>query len=36
VRDTGKPVGAIDEYFGITARGSTVAREIRGGLVTFG
>jgi AGZA family xanthine/uracil permease-like MFS transporter len=26
---------ALDRYFGITARGSTVRREIRGGLVTF-
>jgi AGZA family xanthine/uracil permease-like MFS transporter len=25
----------IDRYFNITERGSTVAREIRGGLVTF-
>jgi AGZA family xanthine/uracil permease-like MFS transporter len=31
----GRPEGALDSYFGITARGSTVAREIRGGLVTF-
>ena len=28
-------LSGIDSYFGITARGSTVAREIRGGLVTF-
>ena len=28
-------VGALDRYFEITKRGSTVAREIRGGLVTF-
>ncbi len=27
--------GAIDSFFQITQRGSTVAREIRGGLVTF-
>ena len=27
--------GALDRYFGITARGSTVRREVRGGLVTF-
>ncbi len=30
-----KQISTIDSYFGITARGSTVAREIRGGLVTF-
>ena len=30
-----KPVSPVDAYFGITARGSTVAREVRGGLVTF-
>jgi len=34
-RDTGRPVSAVDRYFGITARGSTMAREVRGGLVTF-
>jgi len=28
-------LGALDSYFGITARGSTVAREVRGGIVTF-
>ncbi len=27
--------GSIDSYFEISARGSTIAREIRGGLVTF-
>ncbi|HEX6754977.1 MAG TPA: NCS2 family permease [Mycobacteriales bacterium] len=27
--------GALDRYFEITARGSTVRRELRGGLVTF-
>ncbi|MET0695235.1 MAG: NCS2 family permease [Propionibacteriaceae bacterium] len=32
---TGKPVSSLDSYFEITARGSTVSREIRGGLVTF-
>ena len=26
---------ALDRYFEITARGSTVAREVRGGVVTF-
>ncbi len=31
--DTGQ--SALDRYFGITRRGSTVGREIRGGLVTF-
>src|SRR3954471_9166042 len=30
-----KQISTIDSYFGITARGSTLAREIRGGLVTF-
>src|SRR3954468_2796990 len=30
-----RPVGPVDSYFQITARGSTVAREVRGGLVTF-
>ena len=30
-----KAVGPIDSYFHITERGSTVGREIRGGLVTF-
>ncbi len=30
-----KSVGAIDRFFKITERGSTVGREIRGGLVTF-
>lgn len=30
--DTGS---ALDRYFGITARGSTVRREVRGGVVTF-
>src|SRR3954447_9426617 len=29
------PAGPVDSYFHITARGSTVAREVRGGLVTF-
>jgi AGZA family xanthine/uracil permease-like MFS transporter len=28
-------VGPVDAYFHITARGSSVAREVRGGLVTF-
>ncbi|MGD6424859.1 hypothetical protein VWT82_22095, partial [Xanthomonas citri pv. citri] len=28
-------LSAIDRYFKITERGSTVATEIRGGLVTF-
>jgi AGZA family xanthine/uracil permease-like MFS transporter len=32
----GEPqIGALDSYFGITARGSTIGREIRGGIVTF-
>jgi AGZA family xanthine/uracil permease-like MFS transporter len=29
------PHGALDRYFKISERGSTVAREIRGGLATF-
>ncbi|MFT4279855.1 NCS2 family permease [Microbacterium sp.] len=29
------PRGALDRYFGITRRGSTVGAEVRGGLVTF-
>ncbi|MDY3678636.1 MAG: NCS2 family permease [Actinomyces urogenitalis] len=29
------PTGALDRFFHITERGSTVAREVRGGLVTF-
>ena len=29
------PTGAIDRFFHITERGSTVARELRGGVVTF-
>src|SRR4029453_6426498 len=33
-RDTNS-VSAFDAYFRITQRGSTVGREIRGGLVTF-
>jgi AGZA family xanthine/uracil permease-like MFS transporter len=31
---TGAPSG-IDRFFGITARGSSVGREVRGGIVTF-
>jgi len=30
-----KPKNALDRFFEITQRGSTVAREIRGGVVTF-
>ena len=30
-----QPRGRLDSYFHITERGSTVAREVRGGLVTF-
>lgn len=30
-----KPQGFIDRYFEITERGSTIGREIRGGIVTF-
>ena len=29
------PTGALDSYFHISERGSTVGREVRGGLVTF-
>lgn len=32
---TTAPLSSIDRYFGITRRGSSVAREVRGGLVTF-
>ncbi|MCD4525634.1 NCS2 family permease [Nocardioides sp. cx-173] len=32
---THAPRGAIDGYFKISERGSTVAREVRGGVVTF-
>jgi len=32
---TARPQGALDRYFQITERGSTISREIRGGLVTF-
>ena len=32
---TRRPAGAIDGYFKISERGSTVGREVRGGLVTF-
>jgi len=30
-----RQISGLDSYFGITARGSTIARELRGGLVTF-
>jgi len=33
--DPGQPRGAVDRYFEITKRGSSVGREVRGGLVTF-
>ncbi|OKL51450.1 NCS2 family permease [Buchananella hordeovulneris] len=29
------PVGALDRFFRISERGSTISREVRGGLVTF-
>lgn len=29
------PTGALDRFFHITERGSTIGREVRGGLVTF-
>ena len=32
---TAAPRGSLDRYFRISQRGSTVAREVRGGLVTF-
>ncbi len=35
VAESERPVGAIDRYFEITRRGSTIGREVRGGLVTF-
>src|SRR3954451_15634390 len=35
VTESGHRRGAVDDYFGITARGSTVGREVRGGVVTF-
>lgn len=35
VQQDGTSRGAIDRYFEITERGSTVGREVRGGLVTF-
>ena len=34
-RRAGEPqIGLLDSYFGVTARGSTIGREIRGGIVT--
>ena len=33
--DRRRPTSAIDRYFGITERGSTVVTEVRGGVVTF-
>lgn len=30
-----RPAGALDRFFSITARGSSVGREVRGGLATF-
>ncbi|MBZ6371705.1 MAG: NCS2 family permease, partial [Microbacterium hominis] len=30
-----EPTGALDRFFEITRRGSTVGTEIRGGIVTF-
>jgi AGZA family xanthine/uracil permease-like MFS transporter len=30
-----RPAGALDSFFHITSRGSTVGREVRGGLATF-
>ncbi len=34
-QQTGEPRGTLDRYFEITKRGSTVGREVRGGIVTF-
>ena len=34
-RDEQEPTGALDRFFEITRRGSTVGTEIRGGIVTF-
>src|SRR3954469_9889634 len=34
-RPTDAPRGAVDRFFKITERGSTVGTEVRGGLVTF-
>lgn len=33
--NSGSPRGAIDRYFEIVERGSTIGREVRGGIVTF-
>jgi AGZA family xanthine/uracil permease-like MFS transporter len=33
--DSARNVSSVDRYFSITRRGSTFAREVRGGLVTF-
>ena len=35
VAETSPEQSSLDRYFGITRRGSTVGREVRGGLVTF-
>ncbi len=32
---TPPPTSSVDRYFAITARGSNLSREVRGGLVTF-
>src|SRR3954463_5407964 len=34
-RPTEQPTGGLDRFFRVTERGSTVGREVRGGLVTF-
>ncbi|VEG29528.1 NCS2 family permease [Actinomyces howellii] len=34
-QDAPRQAGALDRFFRITERGSTVAREVRGGVVTF-
>ncbi|MEV6814362.1 NCS2 family permease [Micromonospora sp. NPDC051296] len=33
--DSGRPRNGFDRYFEVTARGSTMSRELRGGLATF-
>ncbi|WP_102192536.1 NCS2 family permease [Microbacterium aurantiacum] len=35
VRTPAEPAGALDRFFEITTRGSTIGTEIRGGVVTF-
>jgi adenine/guanine/hypoxanthine permease len=35
IRGRGQAVGVLDRYFSITGRGSSLGRELRGGVVTF-